>query len=110
MTHTHRTFAADAGRAGLLALALVLPFAVLEAVNQSITTSTLPLFAVLWLLPAVAGTGVFRIARTSKSPITSPMGRTIQLAGIAFVVVLAAVWLRLVADQLPCFLGVPNCD
>ena len=110
MSRTDRTFSVDATRAALLAFALVLPLAVLEAMNQSITTRTLPLFGFLWLVPAVAVTGFLRISRWSKTPAGSPGARAGRLAGFVLVAFLVVVWVRLFVDQLPCFLGVPNCD
>jgi hypothetical protein len=62
----------------------VVPFVLLEARHQGLAwrrgSYYAMLFGLLWLLPVV------------------------------FVLAVTAMWIGLVHDQLPCFLGTPNCD
>ena len=91
-------------------LLVVLPFVILEAVTTSgFSTFGFPfaLFAVLWILASVF-TGLFlNMVRNIKAG----SGLPINLAATAvLLIVIAAVWSGLVYDQMPCFMGVPNCD
>jgi hypothetical protein len=63
-------------------LPFTIPFSILEIINQGLTPDfPLLLFGLLWLLSVV------------------------------FIATLAAwMWLSVVIDQMPCFMGVPNCD
>ena len=83
---------------------LVLPLFILELVNNPDIAGGFPvvLFIVLWLLP------VFLIA--GGGPLLRSRSRVVIAAAAAVMIVLAVFWVGLVADQLPCFLGVPNCD
>ncbi len=102
------------GRAALISFALVLPFAILEALNQSITRQSAPglivLFGLLWLLPMVflvILVPLVRSIRAGNSVIARPINLALRLASLAFITM---IWTGMVMDQLPCFLGVPNCD
>jgi hypothetical protein len=102
------------GRAALISSALVLPFAILEIVNQSITRQSsvglITLFGLLWLLPMVfivILAPLVRNVRAGSSVIARPVYLVLRLASLAFITV---IWAGIVMDQLPCFLGVPNCD
>ncbi len=90
----------------LLSLILTLPFALLEAANQTITRQNAPgllmLFGLLWSLPLAFILIGRRVARTA-----GPVPLVLQTLVLA---VLGVVWAGLVNDQLPCFLGLPNCD
>lgn len=89
---------------------LVVPFAVLELVNRRGFNDGFPfvLFALLWMLPAtlvslsMSTIKVFRSDRARAS--ASLVLRIITLGVIAWF------WISLLTDQMPCFLGVPNCD
>lgn len=81
---------------------LVLPFVILEARTRADFFAHFPgaLFVVMWLLP-FAFVLVWPRVFTRSTPLI--------LRGVALLV-LAALWLSLVIDQMPCFLGIPNCD
>ena len=95
-----------------IAAGLVLPFVVLEIVNGGGFTINFPvvLFVVLWGLAAV-----FLLVAKSLVP-RLQTDRKLALSGLRLLprlVLLAAIawmWVGIVADQMPCFLGVPNCD
>ena len=91
---------------------LVVPFMILELVNTGSFPKNFPvvLFAFIWLLsfafiftlsPIVrrmwAGSGIM------SNPV-SLLLRAVLLVPIAWL------WISVVIDQMPCFLGVPNCD
>ena len=107
-----RDVATRLGLPALIALALVLPFIFLEAINTRGYPQGFPvvLFAVLWLLSmafVLVVMTIVRNARAGRGIFASPATLLLGVAGLALI---ASVWGSIVADQLPCFLGVPNCD
>ena len=92
--------------AGIVSLVLVLPLLTLELVNGGEPGNDFPfvLFGVLWLLAIAFCISVQPLVRSPRPSLTAILPRLIValLAG--------AVWFRIVLDQMPCFLGVPNCD
>lgn len=102
------------GSAALISFILTLPFAILESLNNTITRQNAPgliaLFGVMWLLPTAFIVILAPIARTIRAG-NSILARPISLLfRVAFLVLIAWMWGFAVIDQLPCFLGVPNCD
>lgn len=102
------------GAAALISFILVLPFAILESLNQPITKQNAPglilLFGVLWLLPTAfifILVPIVRAVRAGDSLLAHPLTLLFKVAILVF---LAWFWGSLFIDQLPCFLGVPNCD
>ncbi len=102
------------GSAALISLILVLPFAILEAVNNTITRQNAPglivLFGLLWLLPTafiVILAPLARTVRAGNSLLANPIALLVR---VAFLALIAMMWGGVLIDQLPCFLGVPNCD
>ncbi len=94
----------------LASAAVVAPLLLMELRNQPASRVEFPaaLFAVLWLL----ATGFFLVAipavRSLRSGLASnPMTLVWRAAAMGL---LGLNWASLVRDQLPCFLGVPNCD
>jgi hypothetical protein len=69
-----------------------------------------PLFGTMWLLAAGFTFALLPIARDLRA------GNRLQLNRLGFWLrVLAALltawlWISILQDQIPCFLGVPNCD
>ena len=109
-----RTFTNDLRLASIISLILVLPFAILEALNNTITKQNAPglilLFGVLWLLPTAFIVILMPIVRTVRAG-NSIMGSPVALLlRVAFLALIATIWGWGFVDQLPCFLGVPNCD
>ncbi|MGH9753713.1 MAG: hypothetical protein ACREA2_13110 [Blastocatellia bacterium] len=102
------------GSATLISFILVLPFAILESLNNTITRQNAPgliaLFGVMWLLPMafiVILAPIVRTVRAGNGILANPIT---LLFRVAFLSVIAWMWGSLLIDQLPCFLGVPNCD
>ena len=104
-----RILATDIRSAALLSLLLVLPLLTLELLlNQSTNwgTGSVVLYGSLYLLAislVLAFIFVARIARARQSGFK-------LFAGALVLGVLGFVLGSLVIDQMPCFLGVPNCD
>jgi hypothetical protein len=96
-----RTMKTTAIMAALIGAALVTPLLYLELRNAGYTHFPYPLFAVLWLVPAAF---VFTAARPFRA---HPV---VLSARVGFLILAALFWAGLVNDQMPCFLGVPNCD
>ncbi len=91
---------------------LVLPFMVLEWVKRRAFQEEfpLPLFGLLWLLPVafiLLLTPVVRVIRVGKSLRGKPL---LLFLRVVFLILIAMLWTSLLLDQMPCFLGVPNCD
>lgn len=100
---------ADAFPAAVIGFLLVLPLVILELVYGQASYSGFPfaLFAILWLLPAMFALVLMPIARKRGDISAAPFTLALR---IAFLAIIAVMWIGLVNDQLPCFLGVPNCD
>ena len=91
---------------------LVLPFIILEWVNRRAFGEGFPiaLFGLMWLLQVGFGvilTPIVRNVRSGKGIMGNPISLVIR--GI-LLILLAFLWVSIVLDQMPCFLGVPNCD
>jgi hypothetical protein len=50
---------------------------------------------------------IVRNARTGNGIMSNPIN---FLFRVAFLVLIVWVWAGVIIDQMPCFLGVPNCD
>lgn len=90
---------------------LVLPFLILEIVNRpaALKDFPVPLFALLWFLPVAILSGLIAVVRISRTEFR--LGSILQLLFLLVLLALAAAWwVGLIWDQMPCFLGVPNCD
>jgi len=64
----------------------------------------------MWLLPLIFILTVMPIVRNLRagnSLIAQPVSLLIR---IVILVSVAWMWTSLLIDQMPCFLGVPNCD
>jgi hypothetical protein len=88
---------------------LVVPFAVLERFNTSELGTPFPfgLFILLWLVALGAitlGNSVVGLVRAGAPRAAAVIPRVV-LSGL-----LAYLFVALLIDQIPCFLGVPNCD
>jgi hypothetical protein len=100
--------------AALISFILVLPFAILESLNNTITKQNafglIVLFGLLWLLPMafiVILLPIVRAVRAGDSLLGNPVN---LLSRVAFLGLIAMVWGGIIIDQIPCFMGVANCD
>jgi quinol-cytochrome oxidoreductase complex cytochrome b subunit len=109
-----KAIATDLRTAALGSFILVLPLAILESASTTLTRENAPglifLFALLWLLPAMVILVLMPIAHSVRARKPLAANPVKLFLSVAVVLVLALTWGSLVADQMPCFLGVPNCD
>jgi hypothetical protein len=91
---------------------VVLPFVILEAINRRGFGEGFPLalFVAMWLLPAAFTVVLMPILRRLRAGGRAAAHPTALVPRLLLLIVIAWLWLGLVIDQLPCFLGVPNCD
>jgi len=96
----------------IISLLLVVPFMILELVNRRNFNEgfPVPLFGFLWILPIlfiITMMPIVRNIQAGNSIIANPIILLIRVVFLAFI---AWMWISLMIDQMPCFLGVPNCD
>lgn len=96
----------------IISTLLVVPLVVLEVMNRRGFAEgfPVPLFAALWLLPVVLLLTLMPVLRALRSGDTFRTHRVNILIRVAFLILVAWLWISLLLDQMPCFLGVPNCD
>ena len=96
----------------LISLLLVIPFMIMEVINtQDLNTIfNIPLFGIIWLLPMIFIVILIPIVQNVRAG-NSLMAKPVRLIiSVVFLVLIALMWTTLIVDQMPCFLGVPNCD
>jgi hypothetical protein len=100
--------------AALCGVLFVVPFASLELwytpVIRSWNHFPFMLFGMLWLLPTaffLTAAPIVRRLRTGGDILAQPITLLLRVAFLTFTVL---IWVNLMRDQMPCFLGVPNCD
>jgi len=96
----------------LISLILLVPFMIMEVVNRRNFNEgfPIPLFVIMWVLPIlfiVTLMPIVRNVRAGNSIIASPINLLIRVIILVFI---AWMWTGILIDQMPCFLGVPNCD
>ena len=95
----------------VISAALVAPFVVLEWVNRTGHDEfPFALFAFMALLSLGIVLSVTPAVRRLWSEPQLGALRIGHWAGVVAFIFLALFYVDLVSDQLPCFLGVPNCD
>ena len=100
--------------AGAIGFSLTSPLAILGLWNDSLFGSraadSVALFGLLWVLSSSS----VLVALTSGQNLRSrhPTVRSAAAVGgrLVLLLLLAAVWTTITVDQLPCLMGVPNCD
>ena len=104
------------GAAALFGLLAVGPFAFMEVYNNPGIRSgefafPYALFHAMWLFPTMlflTATPIVRGVRAGETVMSHPIALALR---IAFLTLVAAGWLFVLWDQMPCFLGgVPGCD
>lgn len=95
----------------IISSGLVLPFMILEWINRRGLPEGFPvaLFGVMWVLPfsfTLISTPIVR----SLSARSRDLVARLVLPRAILLIFIAWLWVSITADQLPCFLGVPNCD
>jgi hypothetical protein len=93
----------------ILSLVLVLPFVILELTNGRLNQNfPVLLFVVIWIL-------IFAFTMILMSIIESIRTRNLSnpftfLLKAVLLTALASILIVILVDQMPCFIGVPNCD
>jgi uncharacterized membrane protein len=97
---------------GIISLVLVFPFIMLELVNRRNFNEGFPivLFGLMWLLPMIFIVILMPIVRNVQAGNSIIANPIILLLRVAFLALIAWMWVGILIDQMPCFLGVPNCD
>jgi hypothetical protein len=96
----------------IISFLLILPLMIMEVVNWRNFNEgfPIPLFVIMWLLPMlfiVTGMPIMRNLRAGNAIIANPVLLFIRIVFLAFIVWM---WFGILFDQMPCFLGIPNCD
>jgi hypothetical protein len=107
----------------MVSFLLVLPFMILEfmfdivnrpgALSLRNVLDLIVVFGLLYLLPTVFIVilmSMVRNARAGNRMMANPTALLILLSRVAFLALIARFRGGFLIDQLPCFLGVPNCD
>lgn len=95
----------------IVASVLVVPFMIMELVNRrDLQSFPIPLFGLMWLLPLSFIVILMTILRRLPPSVHQRSNPLTLVARIVLLVFIAWVWVNLTLDQMPCFLGVPNCD
>ena len=93
-----------------ISAAVLMPLAWLDFTSGPVTARRLAdgavLFGLLWVLGLVAVLMAVALVRGAARDSATPMG----WVRLWVLLVCATGWALIVRDQLPCFLGVPNCD
>jgi len=94
-----------------ISLVIVSPFLILEIINKQDLPGSFPypLFGILWIVMLLF---VFLIRPIVQSFQTGAPHLSIGnlITRSVLLISLAYFWVRIVIDQMPCFLGIPNCD
>jgi cation transport ATPase len=96
----------------IVSSALVLPLMILELVNRRGFLEDFPivLFGLVWLLSLLfilILMPIVRGVRAGHGITVNPMGLLLRAA---FLIPIAWLLVVIILDQMPCFLGVANCD
>jgi hypothetical protein len=95
---------------GLLVLPLVMLDFLFNPARRQNVIDPIVLFGLLWLLPMlflVILIPLVRSLRAGTNILASPIRLLLTIASL---VAIAWLWVLVLIDQLPCFIGVPNCD
>lgn len=95
----------------LISLFLIIPFMIMEVVNRREFNEgfPFPLFIIMWLLPVLFILTGMPILRNMRGD-NVLAGPALLLIRVVILIFIAWFWAALLIDQMPCFLGVPNCD
>ena len=96
----------------ILSTILTLPFMVMEWINggQNHENFAYPLFIMLWMVSLSFFLILIQLIRQLRTAKKSRTNFTGFIIGVPALVLLAWFWGMVVVDQMPCFLGLPNCD
>lgn len=95
-----------------ISLVLVLPFMIMELVNRRGLPQDfpVPLFGMMWLLTLSFILILTPLVRNLREGNGNLINQLTLLPKLVLLIIIAGLWVGLTVDQMPCFLGVPNCD
>src|SRR5262245_36593361 len=107
MNTTARTLAVSS----LISLIMVFPFLLLEILNRRHFSESFPysLFTILWIVMLAFIFVLIPIVRNLQTG-TPSLSTTNLITRFTILLLLSFFWIRVIIDQMPCFLGVVNCD
>jgi len=96
----------------IISLFLVLPFMILELINLRSSQQGFPvvLFALMWLLTFAFILILMPIVRSLRGENRNLKNPITLLPNVVLLTLIAGILVSLIIDQMPCFLGIPNCD
>ncbi|QYK51278.1 MAG: hypothetical protein KF701_02000 [Anaerolineales bacterium] len=96
----------------LLGLLSTLPFAAMELINRRSFAEEFPyaLFIGLWLMGTLFAATLVPVVRQVRGNALAHAHLAPLVLRGTILLFIAIGWINLVADQMPCFLGVPVCD
>lgn len=101
----------DLKAAAIVGVVLVVPLAFLQASNTDGASAldASVLFGLLWLLGALFVMLLTTVGRNMRR-IRSRSSSLYFFAALVSLMMVGVAWAGIVFDQMPCFMGVPNCD
>jgi hypothetical protein len=104
-------FGAPLFRSALIGLAIVAPFAAMELINRRAYNEDFPfvLFGGMWFISSVFVAILLTLIQDLRASKVTSHPLSLLVRGVILVAI-AVAWFGLVADQMPCFLGVRYCD
>ena len=98
--------------AAAIGAVVVIPFAILEWMNTQGFENGVPvaLFGFLWFLTIAFIVILLPMVRTASAGNGLKTNPGSFAPRIVMLMLIAWMWMSVVIDQMPCFLGVPNCD
>ena len=96
----------------IISSVIVLPFMIMELVNRRDIYTGFPvvLFVVMWILASAFISILMPILRSGPEGNQNTRSPVSVVPRIGLLILIGWLWVGLVLDQMPCFLGVPNCD
>jgi hypothetical protein len=96
----------------IIGFILVFPFLSLELINRRNFHEDFPfpLFGILWLLSMTFSLILMPLARNVQAGNRIRVNSIGLLLRVACLVLIAWMWVGIILDQMPCFLGVRYCD
>ena len=98
--------------AAAIGVVVVIPIAILEWMNTQGFQNGVPvaLFGFLWLLTIAFILILVPMLRAASAGNGIAANPGFFAPRIVMLLLIAWMWISVVVDQMPCFLGVPNCD
>ena len=95
----------------VISLLLIIPFIILELINRPYQNGfPFPLFAFMWLLAGIVIFSVMPFVKFALGRKQITLSHTAIIIRVAVLILSAWMFFGIINDQMPCFLGVPNCD